>query len=195
MGIKSLSRLVESPEAVAKIQAWKQMTPAQRSVEYTQALSKSNGKVVRVTKPGYLIPFSLGADNKIMVPCRILESATGGQVGPLVTAVKDMTKNNVFDTIPGGESPTFEVPVFASAFKRAARVTLKILSGTAGERTSRITGRKYSAKDSDSISQSFGMKKDAGTAADYNDVANEAKTWAAAQAERSYKMTPEGSRA
>jgi hypothetical protein len=38
------------------------------------------------------------------------------------------------------------------------------------------------------------MKKDAGTAADYNDVANEAKTWAAAQAERSYKMTPEGSR-
>lgn len=194
MGIKSLVRLGQSDAAIAKLKAYVAMDAAQRSAEYKDALQKGNGKVVRVTKKGWLIPFSLGLDNKIIVPCRILESATGGQSAALVTAIKPMTAPYLFETLPTGDPPAFEVPEFASAFKRAARVSLKTLSGTSKPRTSRVTGRPYSAKDSDSVSQVFGMKPTGGTAADFNAVAADAKTWANGDPDRSYKMTPEGGR-
>jgi hypothetical protein len=192
MSIKSLVRLGQSDAAIAKLKAYVAMTDAERSAEYGKALTAGGGKVVRDTKPGYLIPFSLGSDNKIMVPCRVLNGATGGQAGTLATQVKSITTNYVFETLPTA-TPPWEVPIFASAFKRPARVSLKLLAGASESRTSRVTGRPYSAKKSDSVSQSFGMKE-AGTAADFNDVAKEAKTWAAGGEDRSYKMTPEGGR-
>jgi hypothetical protein len=193
MGIKSLVRLGQSPEAVAKLQAYVKMTDAERSAEYAKAIEAGGVKVQRDTVRGYLIPFALGASNKIIVPCRFLKGATGGQVGSLATEVKSMTVGYVFDTPPDG----FEEPNFANAFKRPARVSLKLASGATEQRTSRITGRKYSAKQTDSISQSFGAKAatpDDGTLGDFNDIAAKAKTWAAGGENRSYKMTPEGGR-
>lgn len=194
MSVKSLIRLGGSPGALQELAQFVQMTDAQRSAAYATALGVGNGKAVRDTVAGFLIPFELGPDNKIVVPCRIVTGATGGGAPALATAVKQITRNYVFDTMPSGG---FEEPVFAEAFKRAARVSLKALTGSSVQRTSRITGRKYSAKNSDSISQVFGTQPTTAQAdvlQDYTAVKTAAKTWANTDPDKSYKMTPEGSR-